>query len=215
MDTTFPSSPQFINLIGKKFNRWTVMKYAGKNKRHHLYWFCRCDCGTEAIIYGNNLTRNLSKSCGCLKSEITADRNRRKAKHGSCGTPEYRIWHAILQRCNNLNNRSYEDYGGRGIKCCERWNSFEIFLSDVGPRPSKFHSIDRFPNNNGNYEPGNVRWATHKEQDRNKRTNRMLTYNGETLCVTEWAERLNIPRQTIFSRLRKGMNIEKVLEFKR
>lgn len=209
-----PSNPRFVNLAGLSFNRWTVIAYAGQRGHHHL-WKCRCSCGTKAIIFGGNLTRNLSRSCGCYDSEVTAARNRANATHGGCGTPEYDAWHAIIQRCCNPRSRCYGSYGGRGIAVCDRWRkSFADFLTDMGPRTSPAHSIDRIDNNRG-YEPGNCRWAIQTVQDRNKRTTRLLTFNGETLCATEWADRLGINRQTLFTRLRKGWSVEKTLTYHR
>lgn len=129
-------------------------------------------------------------------------------RHGRCPRgqaqpPEYSAWAQMLQRCENKGNPSYCNYGGRGISVCDRWRSFSQFLADVGARPSAKHSIDRI-NNDGNYEPGNVRWATRSEQNRNHRRLRMLTLNGETHCVVEWAERTGLPERTIRSRLQLG-----------
>ena len=108
--------------------------------------------------------------------------------HKLSETPEYAIWCGIIKRCCNKNNKSYKYYGGRGITVCSRWrNSFKAFLEDVGPRPSKTHSIDRYPDNNGNYEPGNVRWATSQEQAENQRSNILVTFKGKTATVKQWA----------------------------
>lgn len=122
--------------------------------------------------------------------------------HGTT-SPEYNAWHAIKQRCSNPKHPSYKDYGARGISICDRWNdSFYNFLADRGPRPSSNHSIDRI-NNNGNYEPGNCRWATHAEQARNKRTNSLVTINGKTMCVTDWCEHYKISTNVVFTRIYK------------
>ena len=135
-----------------------------------------------------------------------------KEKHGMWGTPEYRSWDAMLQRCYNHQHRSWANYGGRGITVCERWrNSFEAFYADMGNKPTLQHTIDRYPEKSGNYEPGNCRWATRKEQQRNTRTNHLLTFRGETLTMAEWAERLGFGDWIIESRLRRGWTIEKTL----
>lgn len=124
--------------------------------------------------------------------------------------PEKFIWIAMLDRCKNTNNTGFKNYGGRGIAVCKRWEKFENFLADMGRRPSKDHSIDR-KDNNGNYEPGNCRWATMIEQARNRRDNHLLTYEGVTLTIKEWANRLNILDSVIHKRLKLGWSVEKAV----
>jgi hypothetical protein len=128
-------------------------------------------------------------------------------KHGAARvgrkTAEYRIWCAMRERCNSKNHVEYPRYGGRGVLICDRWNSFENFLADMGERPSAEHSIDRI-DVNGNYEPTNCRWASKSEQARNKRTSVLMTLNGETRHRLEWAERLNLSVNTIKRRQRMG-----------
>jgi hypothetical protein len=117
-------------------------------------------------------------------------------------SPEYKAWESMNQRCSNPNNRSWKHYGGRGIRVCERWRgSFKAFLLDVGARPSEQHSLDRFPNMNGNYEPGNVRWATREQQGSNKRANHRVTAFGRTLTLSEWSRESGIGADTISRRL--------------
>lgn len=130
-------------------------------------------------------------------------------KHGHAlkhnASPEYVAWHAMIKRCHNPNDRCFHNYGGRGIKVCERWKaSFLDFLADVGPRPSSRHSIDRFPDNDGDYEPGNVRWATGAQQACNKRTSRLITHEGKTMTVAAWADSVGISRRCLYSRLDAG-----------
>ena len=123
--------------------------------------------------------------------------------HGKAGTKLHYVWTAMIQRCTNPNNKDWKDYGGKGITVCERWRfSFQAFLDDLGPQPTPKHEIDRILST-GNYEPGNVKWSTRKEQNRNKKSNRLLTHNGETKCVAEWAEITGIPQGVIHARLRK------------
>jgi hypothetical protein len=131
-----------------------------------------------------------------------------QVKHGAARrgrqTPEYVAWMAMKARCANPRTRDYELYGGRGVRVCDRWlESFESFLADVGRRPSPKHSLDRHPNKDGNYEPGNVRWATMSEQNRNKRTTHFLTYDGVTLCVTDWAKRLGMSDSNLCRRVKR------------
>lgn len=192
----------------KTINRFTVLgfsKRGGTPGHPRYFWRCRCSCGTVKDVDHGALVSGGTKSCGCLRKE-------RATKHGGYKTPEYGIWACMVNRCRNPNYGQYKDYGGRGISVHQEWvTSFSAFLADVGPRPSPLHTLDRFPNKNGNYEPGNVRWATRKEQQRNTRSNRMLTFNGETLCVTEWAERLGIKPDVIRKRLRTGWTVEEII----
>ena len=124
---------------------------------------------------------------------------------------EYRVWSAIKQRCQNPNHPQWKDYGGRGIELCARWQNFDNFFTDMGTRPSSKHTIDRFPDNDGDYEPTNCRWATRKSNSRNRRNNRKLTYDGRTMPITAWAEETGIPRETISSRLRSDWPVEEAL----
>jgi hypothetical protein len=154
---------RFKDLVGQKFNRLEVKEYAGKMKRGQSRWLCLCDCGTIKIVQGFKLTHNETKSCGCLLRE-----NKSGFVHGGYHSPEYTSYHAAKKRCTNLNAKQYADYGGRGIEF--RFQSFEEFFAEIGPRPEpKFaYSLERI-NNDGHYEKGNVRWATKTQQARNRR----------------------------------------------
>lgn len=133
-------------------------------------------------------------------------------KHGMHGTPEYKTWAAIIQRCNNPKNPKYSYYGGKGITVCKRWLTFENFLTDIGLRPSVQHTIDRFPNGEGNYEPKNCRWATKKQQAQNRHNVHQITFNGETHCIAEWTRKLNLSKDLIRRRLfMLGWSIERAL----
>lgn len=196
-----PSNPRFQDLTGRTFGRLTVVAYAGK-RNGMRQWLCRCECncGKDKAYFAVNLLRGKSKSCGCLNAEVSGARRR---THGMTRTTTYVAWHAMWQRCTDATRKDYSRYGGRGINVCSRWERFEAFLSDMGERPSPSHSIDRI-NNSGDYEPGNCRWATIIQQARNKRNNRLITHDGRTATVAEWAEITGICRSTINSRLRDG-----------
>lgn len=154
-----------LDLTGKRFTRLTVIKVSGKDAAHKTLWLCACDCGNESIVAAGNLTSGTSKSCGCLKSDRIKET---KTIHGR-GTkdPTYGTWYSMRQRCRNPNNHKYKYYGGRGITVCKRWDAFLDFLADMGERPAG-RTLDRI-DPDGNYEPGNCRWATPREQRLNQR----------------------------------------------
>lgn len=191
-----------IDLTDRVFDRLTVIRRDGSNDKGLAVWVCRCSCGGTVRVQGVSLRTGNTTSCGCKVAEFNAsgDANRR---HGGSSTPEYASWSAMKNRCFNPNCDDYPNYGGCGITVCDRWlDSFEDFLADMGPRPSPKHSIDRFPDPHGNYEPGNCRWATMKQQHNNRRDNRLITMGGLTLCLTAWAERVGLSPQLILYRLK-------------
>lgn len=159
------------DISGMRFGRLQVVNVSHSQKRTRLkgtvlYWNCICDCGNEAIISAHSLNRGDAKSCGCYHSELLTAAN---TTHGFSKSSECGIWYSMKQRCFNPKSKRYADYGGRGITMADAWReSFDTFYADMGPRPSSKHSIDRI-NNDGNYEPGNCRWATATEQARNQR----------------------------------------------
>lgn len=207
---SIPTNPLFKDLTKKKFGRWKVLAYAGKRGTKH-YWFCLCKCGKRKVIRGGSLSAEDTNSCGCWNDELVRIRF---TKHGKRSTPEYYVWNSMLQRCTNPNVKCWHNYGGRGIRVCRRWrNSFENFLKDMGPRPSPRHSLDRFPDNDGNYEPGNCRWALCKHNNRNRRDNHLVKYKGETRPIAYWSERFNITFQTLRARLAMyGWSVRRALE---
>ena len=166
-----------IDLAGQRFGRWRVISMARENQHKQAMWNCLCDCGLERVVVGISLTGGRSKSCGCLKNETAAAL---RLTHGMTNTPEYRAWQELRQRCRSQSGRNFQYYGSRGIKVCARWeSSFENFLQDMGPRPSNRHTLDRI-NNDGDYEPGNCRWATWNEQVANRRAYGTVMQNRKT-----------------------------------
>jgi hypothetical protein len=166
-------------LEGKEFGFWTVQKYDSNSK-----WVCLCKCGNIRSVSGKSLLSNESKSCGCSRKHMLAFKS------------EKGIYNGMINRCTNANYRRFYDYGGRGIKVCDRWlelgeDGFSNFLADMGERPSKNHSLDRI-NNDGDYIPENCRWATKKEQSNNRRNNRRIVINDECQTLTQWCENLSI-----------------------
>lgn len=198
----------------KRFGRLVVVREAEPQiqvLRSRRYWLCQCDCGATSLTEQSKLLSGHTRSCGCLKTERGRENGKRNRTHGRTHTAEYFAWGAMLRRCTDPHNIGYKDYGGRGITVCERWRSFAAFFADMGPRSSPAHSIDRFPDNNGNYEPGNCRWATKEEQDNNRRSSRFLTFQGQRLSCAQWARRLGFHYNLIYQRLRKGWTIERTL----
>lgn len=189
-----------IDLTGERFGRLTVLKQAGKNKHRQLQWHCLCDCGSPTIALGFVLRKGEKQSCGCLKRESIAAVN---LSHGMSRTPIYRIWRSMLDRCHLPSSHAYSRYGGRGIKVCDRWQDFENFYADMGDRP-KGMSLER-TDNDGDYCPENVRWASNKEQANNRRANVYYEYGDERLTLAQWAEKGEVSVGTLWSRLKRGV----------
>lgn len=190
-----------INLVGKRFGKLTVIERAGSTKGGVARWLARCDCGNEIIVDGSSLRRNNgTKSCGCLKNESAA-------KHRMTDTKVYKTWLNIKQRCLNPNCECYKDYGARGIKIAPEWeddfSAFYNFVSKLEHFGDKIYSLDRI-DNDGDYCPGNVRWADNKIQARNKRNNIVVEYNGVEMCLKDASKASGIPYPTLQSRYYAG-----------
>lgn len=188
---------RIADIANRRFGRLTAVRFAGDGK-----WFCRCECGGSVTVITSNLTRGNTTSCGCAFREA-------HFKHGMGRTALYHAWVAMRARCNNPNDAAFANYGGRGIKVCERWNEFSNFLADMGARP-KGYQIDRI-DNEGDYEPGNCRWVSPKANLNNKRSSHFLTWKGETLTITQWAERLGIHQRTLFNRIGRGWSMDRAM----
>jgi hypothetical protein len=202
-----PKDKRFQDLTGRTFGKYAVIGFEGRDKTGNRLWFCRCFCGNERIVRGASLTRGGSRSCGCWNSELIS---KAKTIHGKTDSSEYAIWTGIKARCYNIKNPSFMRYGGRGIKMCERWkNSFIDFLSDVGSKPERM-SLDR-KNNDGNYTPGNCRWATRREQSNNTRNNRFIEFRGTRKTIADWSRRLHVPDWIIPARIASGWSIKRAL----
>lgn len=187
---------------GDKVGRWTIVK--AKSDKNRRLADVRCDCGTEKSVSRTSMHIGTSLSCGCWSAERASIVN---ATHRMTGTPEYIAWSSMKDRCNDPLDKGYYRYGGRGIRVCDEWmESFASFMASVGPRPGPEYSIDRI-NNDGNYEPGNCRWATRKEQCRNRSSCRMLTYLGRTQSLIEWTEELDLSYNTVKRRLLNGFDV--------
>lgn len=180
------------DLTGMVFGDLTAKSLVGRDKHGIAVWLCECSCGRTHEATGSLLLRGHVRSCG-------------RHGHGMRGTPIYGVWNSMKNRCSNPNVASFKSYGARGIKVCERWQKFENFYADMGDRPSSNHSIER-RDNDGDYSPENCYWADKATQSSNKRNNRFIEANGETLHLAEWARRLGCNPAAILARLATGMS---------
>lgn len=191
------------DLSGRQVGAWSVGKYAGNCR-----WHCTCACGTERKVATGDLVHGKTKSCGCMRASAIA---KAKTKHGGSASTEYRIWASMKARCINVRNKRFARYGGRGIAVHADWmNDFSKFLADMGCRPSPLHTIERIDNNR-NYEPGNCRWATKKEQALNTSRNRRIVVGGREATLGEWAGVTAVKRETIARRLNAGWSPERAI----
>ncbi len=202
--------PKMKDLTGLKFGRWTVINFSHKDEKRIAYWLCKCDCGTERIVSGNNLTTGKSVSCGCYRSELNS-KNHQLGKDKS-RTRIYNCWSNMKRRCYNPNNCMYERYGARGVKVCDEWRTnFQNFYQwSLSNGYADNLTIDRI-DTNGNYEPSNCRWITNLEQANNKSTNCFIEYKGQTLTLAQWSRELNIGYDFLKHRIRNGFTLEEII----
>ncbi len=202
--TTHPVCVQ----VGNRFGKLVVIESAPPRGKHkdRKFWLMQCDCGALKVVIQDSLTRKThpTRSCGCIRG--------RQTKHSHCSngsSPTYVSWRLMWNRCKRRKNHNYYRYGGAGITVCDRWRSFESFLEDMGEKPEGC-SIDRI-DGTGNYTPENCRWATRKQQQRNRKNNRLITYNGQTLCLAEWNEKLKMGKDGLSTRLRLGWSVHRAI----
>lgn len=185
-------------------SKYTVLEYSHTNKNYIKYFNVICICGKKAKLSAQDVKKSIS--CGCQSKYF------KNKTHGKSRTIEYKTWMGIKERCYNPNSPSYKHYGGRGILMCETWvYNFDIFLKDMGNRPSKEYTIERLDVNKG-YSKINCIWATRKTQANNRRSNYYLTYCGITKTRSEWADIINVNVRTIASRCRANKPIEQILK---
>lgn len=198
--------PKKVDLTGQKFNRLTVIAKERINK--NTFWIVVCDCGNTTKVDSTSLVRGRTKSCGCLSRE-------RSTTHNLSGTPTYKSWQAMMQRCTNIHDDNYPHYGARGISVCDKWRTFEGFYEDMGDRPDST-TLDRI-DVNGNYSKENCRWATNETQQNNKRTNTRIKFNGKVQTLAQWARELNVDYELLVSRIsrQEGDAVKVLNEFKR
>ena len=189
------------------FGRLKVLSCQGITKRRDRLWECLCMCGKTIVRPGERLKNGQTTSCGCFRDELRPTLRR---IHGMAATKPHNNWMQMIARCEVPTNPNFPRYGGRGIKVCKRWHDFANFWIDMAEGYQPGLSIDRI-NNNGDYQPGNCRWATAKQQSRNRRSNRVLECRGERKTVVEWAEVAGIEASTIRDRLRKGFQPERAV----
>lgn len=197
----------------KKYGRLTVVmlhKSIVSGGRKRVFWECQCECGALILAESGRLESGYTKSCGCLRQETTKNIN---MSHGESNkTKEYRAWSKMKSRCFCKTDAKYYAYGERGISVCDRWiNSYPNFLKDMGRAPSKIHSLDR-RNVNGNYEPGNCRWATPHQQMNNMRQTIIINRRGESMSMKEWCTKLQIPyKQAHALKQKKGYSFDQII----
>ena len=197
---------KFMDLTDQRFSKLIVISRAVNNTRN-TRWNCKCDCGRKCVVTACNLRNGHTKSCGCVRALTMGNTFR---THGRTESQSYRTWCGIKARCYKPSASNYYLYGARGVTVCDRWlQSFENFYADMGDPPTKKHSIDRKDNSLG-YSPDNCKWSTQIEQANNKGTNVIVTFNGKTQTLAEWARELNLTRSALAYRLKTWPSTERI-----
>ena len=193
-----------IDMAGHKYGRLTVIEMAGHNAHKQRQWRCLCDCGTSVERTGSDIRRGSTLSCGCLHKDLASAASK---THGMSKTPIWSIHRAMMDRCYLPTSHAYSRYGGRGITVCTRWHDFENFFADMGHKPTGM-SLER-ADNNAEYSPSNVQWATAKDQANNRRSSRWIEFRGETKTLAQWCDELGLKVGTVWARLnRDGFTVE-------
>lgn len=200
------------DLTGERYGRLTVTGFSHRVKSGHSFFCCECDCGAATTVRKDALVNGKTTSCGCKSADSSRERF---TKHGMNQTAEYRAWQQMKERCNNPRKPRFADYGGRGIRVCERWSGqhgFANFIADMGRKPHPDLSIERI-NNDGNYEPGNCKWATRIEQRNNQRKakpKKPIVYQGESKTLSDWAKHFGLTYAIVLHRLHSGWDLDDV-----
>lgn len=193
------------DLLGQRFEKLRVI--GREPGRDAAYWLCECDCGRTKVIKGASLSSGATKSCGCRVAEVNAALN---TTHGMAASSEYKIWQAIRQRCENPRSKSFYRYGARGIELCERWQDFENFYADMGPRPGREFSVERAALN-GPYSPANCSWEDDETQANNTSRNHVISYNGLEGTMAQWARLLGLSYNAFVGRILGGWTTEQAI----
>lgn len=217
-----PTNPRFADLRGRKYGRLSPVELLAIRKSHPT-WRCRCDCGKVTAVRSDHMKSGRQVSCGCHQAEIRGNAQR---THGESHYPngenkqtaEYTAWMMMRARCNNPNAKRFDRYGGRGIRVCYRWETgegglggYECFLADMGRKPSPKHSIDRYPDNDGNYEPGNCRWANYNQQARNRSDTVIVESDGESISLADACEELGVSYRRVRGRMDRGWSFQRAV----
>jgi hypothetical protein len=202
---------RFEDLTGNRYGRLVALRREPSER--YTKWACQCDCGNLKTVQAVSLKNGDTQSCGCLFRERASKRfkgRKDRITHGLSRSPEYRVWASMLERCRNPNTVGYPRYGGRGIKVCERWDSFDNFIADMGRRPSGDYSIER-EDNDGNYEPSNCRWATREEQAYNRTKTILIDYRGAKITTLEASKISGLSTNIVKTRWFKGWSAEDII----
>lgn len=200
----------FVDYTGRRYGKLVVLERGERNEKRKLYsWICQCDCGNTATVIGADLRNGNTISCGCMSSrKVAGDRTR---THGLAHKPIYNVWCAMRNRCQNTNQKSYKDYGAKGIRVCDKWQTFEGFYEDMGSTYKEGLTIER-KDLTGNYCLENCEWITKEQQALNKSNLVTITYKGVTAPLVIFCNEMNLKSRTVYFRLRRGWSVEKALE---